>query len=151
MIPSFEKRVRGFSIDTSLSFLLIILLIGIPFPIIVRQILLVVIMICVYLVPYFFSSGQTFGKRIQKIKVVNEDYSDASAIKLLFRDMFKVLLSVSTFGIYLIICVFAMDEKSRNRTIHDKIFKTIVIDLNTNKKYKDDFLEIPKSLKKRGI
>ncbi|MFI3329051.1 MAG: RDD family protein [bacterium] len=151
MFPTFEKRVRGFSIDTSLTFLLILLLIGLPFSTTLRQILLVVIMIGVYLVPYIFSPGQTFGKRIQKTKVVNSDMTDANLFKLIFRDMFKVILSIATGGLYLIVCVFVMDEKSQNKALHDKLFKTTVIDLNTRKTYKDDYLNKPQSLRKRGV
>ncbi len=151
MIPDFEKRVRGFSIDTSLTFLLIILLIGLPFSPRVRQILLVVIMVSIYLVPYLISNGQTFGKRVQKTKVVNKDFTEANVFKLILRDMFKIILSISTFGLYLVICVITMDSKKQNRTIHDKLFKTTVIDLNTKKTYKQDFLNKPKSLTKRGV
>ncbi len=151
MIPTFEKRVRGFSIDTSLTFLLILLLIGLPFSNTVRQICLVIIMIGVYLVPYIFSPGQTFGKRIQKTKVVNKDMTEANIFKLLLRDFFKVVLSILTGGVYLVICVFMMDERTQNRSLHDKLFRTTVIDLNTRKNYKDEYLNKPQSLRKRGV
>lgn len=152
MIPTFEKRVRGFSIDTSLTFLLIIFLIGIPLDASIRQVLLVLLMVCIYLVPYLISPGQTFGKRVQKTKVVNSDFSDASIIKLLARDLFKIILSIMTFGLYLVLCVFLMDEKKQNKSLHDKLFKTMVIDLNAKKyQYKDNYINQPDSLKRRGV
>ncbi len=151
MIPSFEKRVRGFSIDTSLAFILIILVIGLPFQPIVQQILVVVILICVYLLPYIISSGQSFGKRIQKTKVVNLDGSDVSILRLFLRDSFKVLIGILTFGIYLVVCVFNMDERKQNRTIHDRIFNTMVINLDTKRYYKENYFNRNNSVEKRGL
>ncbi len=155
MIPSFEKRVRGFSIDTSLTFLLIILLLGFPVSVTVRQILLVVVMIGVYLVPYIICPGQTFGKRTQKTKIINNDGSDANVFKLLARDAFKVIVGIATFGIYLVVCVFLMDEKAGNRALHDKLFKTKVIDLNVKRNHRasgtNEYLNRSESLQKRGL
>ncbi len=151
MIPSFEKRVRGFSIDTSLAFILIILVIGLPFQPIVQQILVVVILICVYLLPYIISSGQSFGKRIQKTKVVNLDGSDVSILRLFLRESFKVLIGILTFGIYLVVCVFNMDERKQNRTIHDRIFNTMVINLDTKRYYKENYFNRNNSVEKRGL
>jgi len=150
MVPSFEKRVRAFAIDTSgVSLLIIISLFsGISYqylPYIITGIAIILF----YFLPYFFSSGQTFGKRIQKIKIVGMEGENISIIRILLRDIFKLTLSVVTFGLYLVIAFFVMSDKT-SQTIHDRIFKTKVIDLEKpTGKY--DVFKKTESMRKRGL
>ena len=150
MVPSFEKRVRAFSIDTSAVTLFIILSIFMGQ---IADFLPWVVsggaFIGFYLFPYFISSGQTFGKRIQKIKLTNIDGSDVPIWRVLLREIFKLLLSASTFGLYLVIAFFVMNDKT-SRTIHDYIFKTKVIDLE-KPTGKSNILGKSESMKKRGF
>lgn len=150
MIPSFEKRVRAFAIDTSGVSLLILLSI---FSGSTYQFLPYVItgfgFLLFYFVPYFFSNGQTFGKRIQKIKIVGLDNQNVSIYRILARDLFKIVLSVLTFGVYLVVAFFIMSDKT-SRTIHDHIFKTKVIDLE-KPTGKNNILGKSESLRKRGL
>jgi uncharacterized RDD family membrane protein YckC len=150
MVPSFEKRVRAFAIDTSGVTLVIILssFLGTtwaPLPYITSGIAAFVF----YFLPYFFSSGQTFGKRIQKIKVVTLHGKNVNVFLLILRDLLKLGLSVLTFGVYLIICYFVMNEKT-SRTIHDYIFKTKMIDLEPLQG-KNNYLGKSEYMRKRGF
>lgn len=77
------------------------------------------------------------------------DGSPASLIRILARDLFKIGFSIGTFGLYMVIAFFAMSENS-GRTIHDRIFKTKVIDLQ-GPQGKDHFLGRGESMKKRGL
>lgn len=150
MVPKFERRVRAFAIDTSGVFITVILSLFIPKPF--NFILIGAAVLGFYIMPYFISNGQTFGKRVEKIKVVNLDGSDASVAKLLIREITKLALSVLTFGIYLVVAFFAVTEKEVSRTIHDYIFKTKMIDLDTTKKHKTDpVLGKGEYAKKRGL
>lgn len=150
-IPDFDKRIRAFSIDTSLAAILVLLLFGLPVKSSVQTFIAFSIIIGVYLVPHLFSRGQTFGKRVQKIQIINYNGTQASLLKIILRDAFKISLSILTGGIYLIICFFVVDEKGDKRTIHDYIFRTIVVDLDKTKKYKDEYLSRPSSLRNRGL
>ncbi len=150
MVPSFEKRVRAFAIDTSGVSIALILstFLGTtwaPLPYIVSGIAAFVF----YFLPYFLSNGQTFGKRIQKIKVVTLHGKDVNVFMLILRDLFKLGLSVVTFGLYLIICYFVMNEKT-SRTIHDFIFKTKMIDLEPLQG-KNNYLGKSEYMRKRGL
>jgi len=147
MVPSFEKRVRAFAIDTSGVTLLMIL--SIPFGIEIGQFIIIGSVVLFYFLPYFFISGQTFGKRMQKIKIVTIDDQQVPIWRILLREIFKLGLSVATFGVYLIIAFFFMNDKT-SRTIHDYIFKTKMIDLNPVR-YNNNVLGTTESLKKRGI
>lgn len=143
MVPRFEKRVRAFAADISGLIIIFILtaygMANIDNPL--RSILQIGILLSTFffliIFPNLLKSKQTFGKRIQKIKVVNLDGTDASKIKLILRELFKYFFSTATFGLYLIIAFFALSEKHVSRTIHDYIFKTKVIDLDTSQRNMD--------------
>ncbi len=150
MVPSFEKRVRAFAIDTSgvMLFVIISWALGDVFlelPYIVSG----AAFLGFYFVPYIFSKGQTFGKRIQKIKVVNLDGSDVVLWRVFLRDLFKLILSIGTFSVYMIVSFFILSDKS-GRTVHDYIFKTKVIDLE-KPTGKNNFMNKTESMRKRGF
>lgn len=147
MVPSFEKRVRAFAIDTSGVTLLMIL--SIPFGMDIAQFIVIGAVLLFYFIPYMFIDGQTFGKRIQKIKIVTVDDKKVPLWRVLLREVFKLGLSVLTFGVYLVVAFFFMSDKT-SRTIHDYIFKTKMIDLQPER-YSNNVLQTTESLKRRGI
>ncbi|MBE0700762.1 MAG: RDD family protein, partial [Acholeplasmataceae bacterium] len=149
LIPSFEKRVRAFAIDTSGVMIFVILAIAFPKGI-VQMLFISVPFLVFYLLPYFLSNGQSFGKRVQKIKIVKLDGSDAELPRVLAREIFKVGLSIFTAGVYLIVAYFFLSEKKDSRTIHDFVFKTKMIDLS-QREYDDDYLNKTPSIRKRGL
>src|SRR5690554_7692317 len=101
MVPRFEKRVRAFAADISGLIIVFILtaygMANIENPL--RTILQISILVSTFffliIFPNLLKSKQTFGKRIQKIKVVNLDGTDASKIKLIARELFKYFFSRS--------------------------------------------------------
>ncbi|MDX9692260.1 MAG: RDD family protein [Acholeplasmataceae bacterium] len=150
MVPSFEKRVRAFAIDTSGVMLFIIL--ALPFStqhIYLAYGIAIAAFIGFYVFPHFLTPGQTFGKRIQKIKIVDLDGNPVKLWVVLLRDVLRVILSILTFGAYLIIAFFVMNEKT-SRTIHDYVFKTKVIDLE-KPQGKNNYLNKTESMRKRGL
>ena len=150
MVPSFEKRVRAFAIDTSGVALFTIL--AMPLFTVWKYLPHTVFGLAffgLYFFPHFLTPCQTFGKKIQKIKIVDLDGTTPSLLKIIGRDLFKVALSMVTAGVYLVISFFAMDEKT-SRTIHDYIFKTKVIDLEAPQgKY--NYMNKTESMRKRGF
>jgi uncharacterized RDD family membrane protein YckC len=151
MVPSFEKRVRAFAIDTSgVALIGMISIFGIsPVNELFGQIFLLFGAFSFYLLPYFFGTGQTLGKRVQKIKVVMKDDRKAPIWLLVLRDVVKLILSVSTFGLYLIVATFSMSSHV-SRTIHDYVFQTKLIDLEVKSK-QTSFLGKSSLLKDRGL
>lgn len=150
MVPSFEKRVRAFAIDTSGVMLFIIL--ALPFStqnINIAYGIVITAAIGFYLFPHFLTPGQTFGKRIQKIKIVDLEGNPVKLWVVLLRDLTRVVLSVATFGVYLIIAFFFMNDKT-SRTIHDYIFKTKLIDLE-KPQGKYEYMNKTESMRKRGL
>jgi uncharacterized RDD family membrane protein YckC len=150
MVPSFEKRVRAFAIDTSGVALAGILAIGVsPQSETLSYVIFLGAAFFFYLFPYFRNTGQTLGKRVQKIQVVLKDGSKAPIWLLLLRDTTKILASVFSAGIYLMVCMFFMNSHT-SRTIHDYLFQTKMIDLE-KRQGKDDILGRSSLLKDRGL
>ena len=150
MVPSFEKRVRAFAIDTSGIMLFII--IALPFStqnVYISYGISIASFIGFYIFPHFLTPGQTFGKRIQKIKIVDLEGNPVKLWVVILRDVTRVLFSVATFGVYLIVAFFVMNEKT-SRTIHDYIFKTKVIDLE-KPQGKYNYMNKTESMRKKGL
>lgn len=150
MVPSFEKRVRAFAIDTSgvIIFVILSLFTGTQIRIL-PYVISMTAAVVFYILPHFFSRGQTFGKRVQKIKTVDINGGDLQLWRIILRDVFKLAASFMTFGLYLVIAFFVMNEKT-SRTIHDYIFKTKVIDLE-KPQGKLEFMNKTESMRKRGL
>jgi len=150
VVPSFEKRVRAFAIDTSGIMLFII--IALPFStqnVYISYGISIASFIGFYIFPHFLTPGQTFGKRIQKIKIVDLEGNPVKLWVVILRDVTRVLFSVATFGVYLIVAFFVMNEKT-SRTIHDYIFKTKVIDLE-KPQGKYNYMNKTESMRKKGL
>jgi len=150
VVPSFEKRVRAFAIDTSGVMLFIIL--ALPFStqnIYISYGISIASFIGFYIFPHFLTPGQTFGKRIQKIRIVDLEGNPVKLWVVILRDVTRVLFSVLTFGIYLVVAFFVMNEKT-SRTIHDYIFKTKVVDLE-KPQGKYNYMNKTESMRKKGL
>ena len=150
MVPSFEKRVRAFAIDTSGVMLFIIL--ALPFStqnIYISYGISIASFIGFYIFPHVLTPGQTFGKRIQKIRIVDLEGNPVKLWVVILRDVTRVLFSVLTFGVYLVLAFFLMNEKT-SRTIHDYIFKTKVVDLE-KPQGKYNYMNKTESMRKKGL
>ena len=155
MVPKFEKRVRAYAIEISaLAVAIIISSLGFGGIPLLQAGIIVAVYMFVTIIPLILSKGQSYGKRMQKIKIVKLDGSPVNPFILVSRELFKTVLSLLTFGIYSIVAYFTLTEKEVSRTLHDYIFKTKVIDLDTTKKKHnrdDHFLGKSESMKKRGL
>lgn len=154
MVPKFEKRVKAYSADISGAIIaLIIVTFGFKDLILLKILIVSIAYASLSIFPYFISSGQSFGKRIQKIKIVKNDGSNANVFILILRELFKTSLSIATFGLYTVVAFFALTEKHSSRTIHDYIFRTKAIDLEKpiRKNNNDNIIGTTESLRKRGL
>jgi uncharacterized RDD family membrane protein YckC len=78
--------------------------------------------------PLFFSRGQTFGKRIQKMRVVDAKTDEPAPLLLeILRELVKGTLMIVTVGFYLIVCGIMFNARKDGRVIHDFIFRTRVV------------------------
>jgi len=135
---NFERRIRSFSIDLSLATLVFFLFVMAlnSFEWGTDSIKLVLAATLAYfgalIIPNFFCKGQSFGKRNQKMMVVDVKSNKApKMIIVLAREIFKGLLLIWTFGVYMVICGIMVNARKDGRVIHDLVFKTKVMCLTT--------------------
>jgi len=129
----YERRIRAFSIDLSFAtivFLVLIALINYT-SIESNQIKLLITSSVAYfgvlIIPNFFSKGQSFGKRVQKIKVVNVKTEDTPSMWILIlREVVKGVLMISTYGLYLLVSGIMVNSRRDQRSPHDLLFHTKV-------------------------
>ncbi|HOE78249.1 MAG TPA: RDD family protein [Bacilli bacterium] len=133
-LHNFERRLRAFSIDISLAFLLVFcwFILAYNFEEMSNQTKAFIatgIIYLVMIVPHFIKKGQTFGKRTQKMLVVWNDSSDTvpPLWLLILRELFKMTAVFLTFGIYTFVGGIITTNRRDGRTIHDFIFRTKVI------------------------
>lgn len=89
---------------------------------------LVVLALVVYQMVLLASTGQTIGKRAQKIRIVSIDGTRADWIKTILMRMFVTnIASQFTMGILGLLDPFFI-FRDDNRCIHDHIAGTIVVD-----------------------
>lgn len=142
---SFERRLKAFSIDSVILFLLMMVLLPLKLKPSTFAYLLIGIYFTISSLPYLLGTGQSFGKRIQKIKVVKNvpgeviiNYSVPNRFLLLLRDIVKNILILITFGLYMFIGGIISQNRKDGRSLHDLIFNTRVIAIT---KYTNDLYE----------
>ncbi|MFY9422213.1 MAG: RDD family protein [Bacilli bacterium] len=144
----FDRRLRAYSIDTSLAILLVILIIFSIYDLNLSNNLkngiIAAVYLGVYIIPNLISPGQTFGKRVQKLRVIKNrgyegrEYQVPARWLLVLRELLKAAFTIFTFGFYLIIAGIASNNRRDGRSIHDFIFGTRVIPLT---RYSDERTE----------
>lgn len=156
----FDRRLRAYSIDSSFAFVLMAVVIIILYDIknmdnFAKWLIVLTGYMAIMTVPYLFSPGQTFGKRIQKLRVVNKteelavkEYTVPRVYILILREILKAVFTFATFGFYIFLAGIIATNREDGRTIHDFIFGTRVIVLT---RYTDEKTEMNKviSIQKR--
>jgi len=134
MNNSYERRIRAFSIDLSMATVLLFLLIGIASVIegvddgLKIGVAASIAYFGTLVIPNFFSRGQSFGKRTQKIKVVDVRTGEAAPLAMVvLRELFKAALLIVTVGFYIVVCGIMASSRKDGRVIHDLLFRTRVI------------------------
>ena len=83
-----------------------------------------------YMIVPIFWSGQTIGKKVYRIKVVNEDGSDIDYRVLFFREAIcRILIRTLSFGFTSVIALITMIMRKDKKTFADVFAKTKVIDI----------------------
>ncbi len=154
---NFERRVRSFSIDLSFAtimFIIFVMLLNL-LDWGTDQIKLLLAASVAYfgalIIPNLFQKGQSFGKRNQKMMVVNINTNQApKMIVLILREIFKGLLMIWTYGAYMVICGIMVNSRKDGRVVHDLVFKTKVICLTmyTTDKEQGNVLGTSETMKK---
>lgn len=131
MTELLEQRIKAFAIDTSLATIGVLIALGIANQnLIVGRVLLYATFFLVYILPVLLTQGQTYGKNNQHIRIVHQSGQAAAKWVLVARSLFILVLSFSTFTIYLVV-ITLIKTKDEQRVLHDYLFKTRVINLKS--------------------
>ncbi|RYZ99197.1 MAG: RDD family protein [Moraxellaceae bacterium] len=93
--------------------------------------------LAIYVVLYFVAqafllakTGQSVGKKVLKIKIVDEQTSQKTTLTRSFLIRSVVFIIINYLAFFFIIIDFAFIFSERHRTLHDRLAKTLVVDAN---------------------
>lgn len=75
-----------------------------------------------------YKSGQSVGKKVLKIKIVDEQTSQIPPLTRSFLIRSVVFIIINYFAFFFILIDFAFMFTERRRTLHDRLAKTLVVD-----------------------
>lgn len=131
----FELRIKALFFDMLVVVVMMLLLIGFPkISSIVRWVIVFIIVILVFIVPYLFNTGQTIGKKLLNICVIKNteqmvpNHIEVPSIGLLLlREIVLLTLIIGSSGLYILLAGIISFKNKDARTIHDCLFNTRVI------------------------
>ena len=89
-----------------------------------------VILFIYYIMIPLLMHGQTFGKKIFKLKIVKESNDNVNLITMFYRDgIGRIFINMASLGITAIVSVIIMILREDNKRLGDILAKTKVIDL----------------------
>ncbi len=124
--PTINNRVGAFCFDYFLVLIVLFISLFMPFNIYLELLTILLTYTLITIGSHILHKGQSIGKKISNIKVVNNDNTEVSLCKYMVRSYFIFILVVITVGIYPLINSFMLSSREQ-KTIHDKIFNTKVI------------------------
>lgn len=79
---------------------------------------------------FLYKSGQSIGKKALKIKIVDEQNGQTPPLTRSFLIRSIVFIIINYFAFFFIIIDFAFIFSERRRTLHDRMAKTLVVDVD---------------------
>ncbi len=128
----YNERIHAFSIDYGIVFLSMLIVV---FMYIEPGFKLLIVLFVWYLInifPSFIKKGMTFGKYNSRIKIVNEDNSEVTIKTIHLRAFTILIFGVLSLGLYFLVAFYLLDKRQDKRSIHDLIFKTKVVYLDSH-------------------
>lgn len=142
------KRVMALCVDLLVLGIIALILFGVSsFIGPIWSWVVAIVLFLLYVSIPILAIGQTLGKRIAKIKVVKLNGSTYPKNLLLLREISKYIFIGITCSAYIFICGLMVLFRDDEASIHDMIFKTKTIYLETSKLSKNKEYEEPVSFK----
>lgn len=123
----FNERIQAFSVDMIPLFLTTIIVIFMQVNLELKITIITFVFFEFNIFPSHIKKGSSLGKFTSGIKVVNEDYTEVSLIKMYGREIFIFGVGILTAGLYFVLAFYLLGKRKDKRSIHDLIFKTKVI------------------------
>jgi uncharacterized RDD family membrane protein YckC len=127
MPAQFNDRIAGFSLEMMVIFFSLLVIIFNAWPLYVNVMIVLGGFYLVTLLPMHFNKGQSLGKKLSKVIILDETLKPVPVKTLYLREMTKWLLGFLTLGIYFIIAFYVFMKRLDRKTPHDLLFKTQVV------------------------
>ena len=128
---TFNDRIHAFSIDFGLVMLVMLIAIFTQIhPVFGQYIKMFVTLLFWYILnvfPSHFKPGTSLGKNNSKIIILTEDYKTVSIKVIYIREVFILLLTLFTGGLYIPISFALLNKRIDKRAIHDLLLNTRVV------------------------
>ena len=131
----FIKRMNAHALDLSLMvstmFLIFLMTFGFESRVLIRVTLFILIFYTYEILIPILNQGQTFGKKMMKLKPLSSQTNQPLTVKQLhIRTFIKYGLLLFSYGITHLVSFFMISERQDRCAIHDLIVKTYVTDLS---------------------
>ncbi|MFP4286788.1 MAG: RDD family protein [Candidatus Izemoplasmataceae bacterium] len=127
MPAQFNDRIAGFSLEMMVIFFSLLVIIFNAWPLWFNSVIVISSFYLVTFIPMVFTPGQSLGKKLSKVIILDEDYQPISLKKAHLREFAKWVFGFLTLGIYFIVAFWMFMKRLDRRTPHDFLFKTQVV------------------------
>lgn len=124
---SFNDRNSAFFLDLGVVSLALLVNIFMQYETLYKVLITIIVWFIINIVPAIFYKGQTLGKKLSKVKVVDTNNEDISIIRYILRSLFIFIIGFITIGLYFIVGLYIAEKRIDKRSIHDLLFKTKVV------------------------
>lgn len=123
----FNERIHGFGVDYGIIFLTILIVVFMQWNPIYKVLVIIVVFYVFHIGPSFIKRGISLGKWNSKTIVVTSDFKEVSLGTMHLRETFIFVFGFLTIGIYFILAFYLLSKRIDQRSIHDLLFKTRVV------------------------
>lgn len=124
---SFNDRNSAFFLDLGAVSLALLINIFMQYETLYKVLVTIIVWFIINIVPAFFYKGQTLGKNLSHIKVVDDQFHDVSMTRYIIRSLFIFIVGFITVGIYFVVGLYIAEKRIDKKSIHDLLFKTKVV------------------------
>ncbi len=128
----YNERIHAFSIDYGIVFLSMLIVVFMYIEPVFKGLIILFVWYLTNVFPSFIKKGMTFGKYNSRIKIVNEDNSEVTIKTIHLRAFTILVFGVLSLGLYFLVAFYLLDKRQDKRSIHDLIFKTKVVCLDSH-------------------
>ncbi len=123
----FNERIHALGIDYGVVFLSVLIVIFLYIDPIYKMVIVLIVWYIMNIVPSFFKRGISLGKLNSRTIVVDENNKKVSLLVMHLREFFILFIGLASIGFYFLIAFYLLTKRTDKRSIHDLLFKTKVV------------------------
>lgn len=127
MPAQFNDRIAGFSLEMMVIFFSLLVIIFNAWPFYINALVVVGSFYLFTIFPMHFNQGQSLGKKLSKVIVLDENLNPVAIKTLYLREFTKWLFGFLTLGLYFLVSFYIFMKRLDRRAPHDFLFKTQVV------------------------